>query len=42
MVRYGIGARVALASLVRWLDERLQHRAPDVATSDQRLPADNP
>lgn len=42
MFRYGIGSKVALASLIRWLDERLRRRVPDVAIPDQRLPADNP
>lgn len=40
--RHGIGLRVALASLIRWLDERLRHVVPDVATPDRRLPAANP
>ena len=39
--RHGIGPRVALASLIRWLDERLRHMVPDVAIPDRRLPADN-
>lgn len=40
MFHYGTGSRVALASLIRWLDERLRYRVPGVAV--QRLPAEDP